>query len=82
MSDPPQLQPYTKDGEKAVLQKLARSCNALFLGEHYLTPKEGGREGGEEEDQVLAARIVEELQKYKPKVRREGGREGGGEGRR
>ncbi|GAB5035187.1 iron-regulated protein [Nannochloropsis oceanica] len=67
MSDPPQLQPYTTEGEKAVLQKLARSCNAIFLGEHYLTAKEGGKEGGEEKDQILAARIVEELQKYKPK---------------
>ena len=61
------------------MQKLARSCNAIFLGEHYLTATEGGKEGREEKDQVLAARIVEELQKYKPKVsmkEREGGREG------
>ena len=34
MSDPPQLQPYTNAGEKAVLQDLARTCNAIFLGEH------------------------------------------------
>jgi len=46
---------------------MARTCNAVFLGEHV--EKEGGGQGADE-DQTLALRVVEALGKYKPRVRR------------
>ncbi len=57
MSDPPQMQPYTKDGEKSVLQDMARRCNAVFLGEH----------ADSVQDKALEAKLIDKLRRYKPR---------------
>lgn len=50
---PPNMQPYTNQGEKRMLKDIAKNANAVFIGEHHESPQ----------DHELQASIISRLLK-------------------